>query len=75
MGSLELHFVGLKGLPRWLSGKESACQARDAGSIPGSGRSSGGGSGNLLQFYCLGNPMDRGAWWATGIGLLRTGHC
>ena len=33
--------------------------------IPGWGRSPGGGNGNSLQYYCLGNPMDRGAWWAT----------
>ena len=38
---------------------------RDAGSIPGSERSPGGGNGNPLQYSCLGNPMDRGAWWAT----------
>ena len=38
---------------------------RDGGSIPGSGRSSGGGHGNLLQYSCLENPMDRGAWWAS----------
>ena len=44
----------------WLSGKESACQAGDAGSIPGSGRSPGGVNGNSLQ-YCPGNPEDRGA--------------
>ena len=37
----------------------------DVGSIPGSGRSPGGGHGNLLQYSCLENPMDRGAWWAT----------
>ena len=37
----------------------------DTGSIPGSGRSSGGGNGNPFQFSCLGNPMDRGAWRAT----------
>ena len=36
---------------------------RDAGSIPGSERSSGGGHGNPLQYSCLENPMDRGAWW------------
>ena len=35
------------------------------GSIPGSGRSPGGGDGNPLQYYCLENPLDRGAWWAT----------
>ena len=39
--------------------------AEDAGSIPGSGRSPGGGHGNLFQYSCLENPMDRGAWWAT----------
>ena len=37
----------------------------DAGSIPGSGRSPGGGHGNALQYSCLENPMGRGAWWAT----------
>ena len=39
------------------------------GSIPGSGRSPGGGHGNPLQYSCLENPMDRGAWWATGHGV------
>ena len=39
--------------------------ARDTGSIPGSGRSSGEGNGNPLQYSCLENPMDRGTWWAT----------
>ena len=38
---------------------------RVVGSIPGSGRSSGGGHGNPLQYFCLKNPMDRGNWWAT----------
>ena len=50
-----------KGLPRWLSGKESTCQARDEGLIPGSGRCPGEGNGNPLQYSCLGNLMDRGA--------------
>ena len=44
--------------------KESACDAGDVGSIPGSGRSPGGGNGNPLQYFCLENPMDRGAWRA-----------
>ncbi len=43
-------------------GKESACNAGDPGSIPGSGRSPGEGNGNPLQYSCLENPMDRGAW-------------
>ena len=43
--------------------KEFACSGRDLGSIPGLGRSLGGGHGNPLQYCCLENPMDRGAWW------------
>ena len=43
----------------------TARDLRDIGSIPGSGRSSGGGHGNPLQYSCLENPMDRGALWAT----------
>ena len=42
--------------------------ARDTGSIPGSGRSPGEGNGNPLQYSCLENPMDRGAWRAIGMG-------
>ena len=53
------------GLSWWLSGKESACNAGDPGSIPGSGRSPGEGIGNPLQYSCLENSMDRGACWAT----------
>ena len=45
--------------------KEITCNVGDLGSIPGSGRSPGGGHGNPLQYSCLENPMDRGAWWAT----------
>jgi len=52
-----------------LSGKESACQVGDLGSIPGSGRCPGGGNGNPLQPSYLENPMDRGAWQATSMGL------
>ena len=53
------------GASHWLSGEESTCNAGDVGSIPGSGRSPGRGHGNPLQYSCLGNPMDRGDWWAT----------
>ena len=59
------------GLPRWLSGKESPCNAGDLGSICGSGRSLGEGNGNPLQYSCLENPMDRGAWWATVRGVAK----
>ena len=45
--------------------KHLAYNAGDLGSISGLGRSSGGGNGNPLQYSCLENPMDRGAWWAT----------
>ena len=48
---------------------------RDIGSIPGWGRSPGGGHGKLLQYYCLENPKDRGAWWAraTVHGVAKSG--
>ena len=57
-------YTHIYGLPGWCSGKESACNAgsaRDARSVPGSGRSPKGGSGNPLQYSCLENSMDRGA--------------
>ena len=57
------HFF--KGFPGDSGGKESACDVRDPGSIPGSGRSPEDGNGNPLQYYYLENLMDRGAWWAT----------
>ena len=57
------------GFPGGSDGKESACHAGDLGLIPGLERSSGGGHGNPLQYSCLENPMDRGAWWATARGV------
>ena len=68
------YFLPGKSGASWLpSGKESTCiavAAGDADLIPGWGRSPGGGHGNLLQDSCLENPMDRGAWQATGsMGL------
>ena len=53
------------GFPGGSDGKESAGNAGDPGSIPWSGRSPGEKNGNPLQYSCLGNPMDRGAWQAT----------
>ena len=53
-------------------GKESACNAGDPGSIPGSGRSPGEGNGNPLQCSCLENPTDRGAWQATVHGVAKS---
>ena len=50
----------------------NAGDTRDVGLIPESGRSPGGGNGNPLQHSCLGNSMDRGAWWATVHGVTRS---
>ena len=61
-----------KGFPGGLDGKASACNAGDPGSIPGSGRSPGEGSGNPLQSSCLENPMDGGAWRATVHGVTKS---
>ena len=64
-----LHWVW--GFPGGPVGKGSGCNAGDAGVIPGSGRSPGG-HGNPLQYSCLGNTRDRGAWWATVHGVTKT---
>ena len=53
-------------------GKEAICDAGNLGSIPGSGRSPGERNGNPLQYSCLENPMDRGAWWATVRGVAKS---
>ena len=60
--------------PGSSDGKESACSAGDLCLILELGRCPGGGNGNLLQYSCLGNPMDRGAWRATVYGVERAGH-
>ena len=54
--------------------QETACDAGDVGSIPGSGRSPGEGNDDPSQYSCLGNPTDRGAWWATVYGAARIRH-
>ena len=69
---MTVHYLGL---PQWLSGEESACSAGnsgDAGSIPVSGRSPGGINGNPLQYSCLENSTDRGAWRAIVHGLAKS---
>ena len=62
--------------PRGFSGgslvKNLPANAGDMGSIPGSGRSPGEGNDSPLQYSCLGNPMDRGAWWATVHGVAKS---
>ena len=60
------------GLPGGSEGKASASNTRDLGSIPGSGRSPGEGNGNPLQYSCLENPVDGGAWWATVHGVAKS---
>ena len=57
------------GFPLWLRGKEPTCSAGDGRLIPGSGRFPGEGNGSPLQYSCLGNPMDGGAWRATICGV------
>ena len=55
----------IMGFPGSSVSKESACSTGDPGLIPGLGRSTGEGNGKSLQCSCLGNSMDRAAWWAT----------
>ena len=58
--------------PGGSDGKESACSVGDPGLIPGWGRSPGEGNDNPLQYSCLKNPMDGGAWWATVHGVAKS---
>ena len=60
------------GFPGGSEVKASACDAGDPGSIPGLGRSPGEGCGNQIQYSCLENPMDGGAWWATVHGVAKS---
>ena len=64
-----MHLMGFLG---GSGGKESACNAGDWGLIPGSGRSTGEGNGYPLQYSCLENPRDRGAWWAAIYGVTQS---
>ena len=60
------------GFPGGSDGKESTCNAGDLGLIPGSGKSPKEGNGYPLQYSCLGNPMDRGAWWVAVHGVAKS---
>ena len=60
------------GFPGGSDGKESACNVGDLGSIPEFGKSPGEGNGYPLQYSCLENPMDRGAWQAIGHGVTKS---
>ena len=70
------HLLGTNmGLRPWLSSKESACSEGDAGDVSlilGLGRSPGGVHENSLQYSCLGNSMDRGAWWVIVHGVAKS---
>ena len=73
------HYISLNcmtwsdiGFPGGSDGKESACNARDPGSIPESGRSTGEGNGYPLQYSCLENSMDRGAWQVTVLRVTKS---
>ena len=65
-------FKTLPGFPGGSDGKESACNAEDLGSIPGLGRSPREENGTPLQYFCLENSMDRGAWQATVRGVTKS---
>ena len=58
--------------PGGSDGKECTCNVGDLGLIPGVGRSPGGGNGSPLQYSCLENPMDRGAWQSTVHGVAKS---
>ena len=63
-----------EGFPGDSVSKASACNVEDLGLIPGLGRSPGEGNGNPLQYSCLENSIDRGAWWAMSMESRRVGH-
>ena len=63
---------GSKGFPSASYDKQSACNAKDPGVIPGLGRYTGEGKDYPLQYSCLDNSMDRGAWWATAHGVTKS---
>ena len=70
--SMNLLFILNLDFPGTSDGKESACSTVDPGSIPGSGRSPGGGNGNPLQCSCLENPKDRRSLWSTVHGVKKS---
>ena len=64
--------MSLVDFPSGSDGKASVYNAGDPGSIPGLGRSPGEGNGNSLQYSCLENTIDGGAWWATVHGVAKS---
>ena len=72
--SIEPFCFTLAGFLGGSAGKESACSAGVLGSVPGLGRSSGEGDGNLIRYSCLENSMDRGAWGLQSMGSKKVRH-
>ena len=78
MKNVEVHMSFIRGISEFIGHSQVAsvvknlpANAGDAGLIPGSERCPGEGNDNPLQYSCLGNPMDRGAWWATVHGVTK----
>ena len=71
MGLTDTHYY-IAGFPGVSDGKQPAYNAGDLGLIPGSGRYPGEGNSNPLQYSCLENSMDRGAWWAVVHGVAKS---
>ena len=67
--SIAVYTLGFSG---GSDGEESVCNARDLGSVLGLGRYPGEGNSNPPQYSCLGNPLDRGAWWAMVHGVAKS---
>ena len=67
-----IYILEKMGFPGGSAGKKSACNAGDSGSVPGLGRSPGEGTGDPLQYPCLENSMDRGAWQAIVHGITKS---
>ena len=63
---------GVSQMVNWFKKKIPPANSGDVGLLSGSGRSPGEGNGNPLQYSCLGNPMDRGAWWAIVHGVAKS---
>ena len=74
-GKLLTKSLALLDFPGGSESKESTCNVGDLGSIPGLGRSPGEGNGNPLQYSCLENSMDRGAWWSPVLGVAKSRPC
>ena len=69
---MHVYGFGVSQMVNWLKKKIPPANSGDVGLLSGLGRSPGEGNGNPLQYSCLGNPMDRGAWWARVHGVAKS---